>query len=76
MQQYVINVAQIEEWQTIKNITELDKLFARARSVLVGGGTVPLIRQSSKGKEEKFDEITTLEDFGEYKKQVYKYLNG
>lgn len=75
MQQYVINVAQIEEWQMIKNITELDKLFARAGSVLVGGGTVVLVRQDRNGKKEKFDEITTLEDLGEYKKQVYKYLD-
>lgn len=75
MQQYVFNVTQIEEWQTINNTDELDKLFARASSILVGGGTVLLVRQGYNGKKEKFDEITTLEDLAAYKKQVYKYLN-
>lgn len=75
MQQYVINVAQIEEWQTIKNTDELDRIFTRAQSVLVGGGTVVLMRQNRNGNKEKFDEITTLDDLAGYKKQVYKYLN-
>jgi len=75
MQQYVINVTQIEELQTIRNTDELDKLFSKARSVLVGGGTVLLVREHSSGKKEKFDEITTLDDLDGYKKQVYKYLD-
>ena len=74
MQPYEINVAQIEELQTIANLRKLDQIFARAQATLVGGETVILLRQTGSGPKEKFDAITTLEDLNRYKETVYKYL--
>ena len=74
MQPYEINVAEIEELQTIANRQKLDKIFARAQQTLVGGENVILLRKNADGKGEKFDEITTLEDLAAYKKRVYLYL--
>ena len=74
MQEYSINVTQVEEWQMIKDTNELDKVFSRAERILVGGGVVRLVRQQANGHKEKFDEFSTLEDLAQYKKQVYKYM--
>lgn len=74
MEDFIISVNKVEEWQMTNDITELDKLFQRAKRVLVGGGTVALVRQQRSGESFRFEEFTNLEDFGEYKKSVYKYL--
>lgn len=74
MQEYTINVTQIEELQTLKDTDQLDKIFSKAQGVLVGGGTVILVRKHTNGNKDKFDEFTTLDDLDNYKKQVYKYL--
>jgi len=74
MQEYIINVAEVEDWQTIKNIDALDTLIARAKSTIVNGESVILVRKFSDGRTERFDEITTLEELASYKKGVYKYL--
>lgn len=73
MQEYVINVTEIEELQTIQNIRELDAIFYRAQQTLVGGERVILVRKAA-GQTEAFDAFTTLEELAQYKKQVYKYL--
>ena len=74
MEDYIINVGKIEEWQTIKDMAELDKTFQRAKRTLVGGGTVALVRQQRDGRADRFEEFTNLDDFEDYRKQVYKYL--
>jgi len=74
MKEYVINVTHIEELQTISNINELDKIFARAKSAIVNGESVLLVRKQANGLTEKFDELTTLDALKEYKDGVYKYL--
>jgi hypothetical protein len=74
MKEYVINVTHIEELQTISNIKELDKIFARAKSTIVNGEPVLLVRKQANGLTEKFDELTTLDALKEYKDGVYKYL--
>lgn len=74
MKEYVINVTHIEELQTISNIKELDKIFARAKSTIVNGEPVLLVRKQTSGLTEKFDELTTLDALKEYKDGVYKYL--
>lgn len=73
MQEYVINVNEIEELQTIQNTRELDAIFYRAQQTLVGGERVILVRKTA-GKAEAFDVFTTLDELAQYKKQVYKYL--
>jgi len=74
MQEYIINVGEIEELQTIKNIDSLDIIFARAKSTVVNGESVILVRKYMDGRTERFDEITTLEELDTYRKGVYKYL--
>jgi hypothetical protein len=74
MRDYEINVTHIEELQTIKDLGSLDRIFEQAYKTVVGGASVILVRKNGKGKAEKFDELTTEGDLGEYKSKVYKYL--
>jgi len=74
MQEYVIDVSQIEELQTISNKDELATIFERAKRTIVNGERVVLIRRQTNGRPEKFDEFTTLEELADYKNKVYKYL--
>ena len=69
-----INVAEIEEWQTLKDMDALDQVFTRAQRVITGGGTVELIRKQPDGSSYTFDELSTMEALQTYKKSVYKYL--
>ena len=75
MDDYIINVGKVEEWQMIKDVSSLDELFQRAKRVLVGGGTVALVRKLRNGDAYRFEEFTNLDDFEVYKKNVYKYLD-
>lgn len=75
MQEYIINVAEVEELQTLQDTDALDNLFARAERTIVGGGTVALVRDSAGNKGERFETFSTQEDLGAYKKNVYKYLS-
>ncbi|MEI6947933.1 hypothetical protein V9K67_12115 [Paraflavisolibacter sp. H34] len=72
--EYLINVTQIEELQTIQNRDALDQIFSRAERMIIGGGTVVLVRKYANGKSDKFDEFSTEQDLANYKKNVYKYL--
>jgi hypothetical protein len=74
MDDYIINVGKVEEWQMIKDVSSLDELFQRAKRVLVGGGTVALVRELRNGDSYRFEEFTNLDDFEVYRKNVYKYL--
>lgn len=74
MQDYVINVTQIEELQTLNDRDALDNIFERAQRVVVGGGAVILVRQQPNGQRDKFDSFTTEADLNAYKTNVYKYL--
>ncbi|HVG15810.1 MAG TPA: hypothetical protein VM935_12645 [Chitinophagaceae bacterium] len=71
MDEFIINVQEIEELQTIKSIAALDNIFTKAKRTITGGMPVWLVRGNSK---EKFDELTTEEQLAEYKAGVYKYL--
>src|SRR5262249_29571561 len=73
MDDYIINVGKVEEWQMIKDIASLDEVFQRGKRVLVGGGTVALVREQRDGTSDRFEQFTSLEDFEAYKKNVYKY---
>lgn len=75
MLSYEINVTEVEELQTLHNTDELDKIFAKAQRMIVGGGSVVLVRRKADGSSDKFDEFTTVEDLAYYKERVYKYLN-
>ncbi len=74
MEDFIINVGKVEEWQMIKDMGALDETFQRAKRVLVGGGTVVLLRDQRSGEAWRVGEFTNLEDFEAYKKNIYKYL--
>ena len=74
MNDYTINVAQIEELQTINNVDELENIFTRAKSAIVNGAKVILVRKYATGKSFRFDEIDTLDTLATYRKGVFKYL--
>jgi len=74
MEDLVITVNNIEEWQTLNDTNNLGRVFRRAQSVLVSGGKVVLERVQPSGEHYKFDEFTSLEDLEAYKQNVYKYI--
>ena len=74
MEDYEINVGKVEEWQMINDLSSLNEVFQRAKRVLVGGGTVALIREQRDGSSWKVDEFTDLEGLEKYKERVYKFL--
>ena len=74
MKDYTINVAQVEELQTVNNIDELSAIFMRAKSAVVNGAKVILVRKEATGQANKFDEMDTLEELEKYRNRVFKYL--
>jgi hypothetical protein len=74
MEDFIISVGKVEEWQMTNDVTALDGLFRRAKNVLVGGGIVALVREQRSGEAFRFEEFSNLEDFEAYKRGVYKYL--
>lgn len=74
MDDYIINVGKVEEFQMTKDVPALDEIFQRAKRVLVGGGVVVLVRELRNGDSYRFEEFTNLDDFETYRKNVYKYL--
>jgi hypothetical protein len=74
MQEYKINVTEIEELQMVQNTRALDRIFKDAKETIVNGEAVWLTRKQPDGHLEKFDELTTTADLEGYKKSVYKYL--
>lgn len=74
MDEYTINVGKIEDLQVTKDMNELDKIFAQAKSKVVQGGTVVLTRENPDGSFYNVDEITTEADLTIYKDGVLKYL--
>lgn len=73
MEEYIISVGKIEELQMINDRQALDAIFYKAKTTIVGGETVTLIRESA-GQSYRFDQISTLDDLETYKKNVYKHV--
>ena len=76
MEDYIISVGKVEEWQMTNDIAALDTVFDRAKRVLVGGGIVALVREQRSGEVYRFEEFSTLEDLEGYRKRVYRWLEG
>jgi hypothetical protein len=74
MEDYIINVGEVEELQMVNDITGLDTIFQRAKRTVVGGCNVVLVRKQRSGQVDRFEELSTLEDLEAYRKNVYKYL--
>lgn len=75
MEDYIISVGKIEEWQMTNDVTELDIVFDRAKRVLVGGGVVALVREQRSGPAYRFEEFSSLDDLEAYKRRVYRLLS-
>ena len=74
MKEFVINISRIEELQTLNDKDELEKIFDKAKSTIVNGERVLMIRKDRTGASQKFDEFSTLDDLDMYRKRVFKYL--
>ena len=74
MEDFIISVGKVEEWQMTNDITSLDAVFDRAKRVLVGGGVVALVREQRTGEVYRFEEFSTLEDFEKYREGVYRWI--
>jgi hypothetical protein len=74
MQEFIIEVNRIEEWQMTGNRHALEKTFAKAKSTIVNGEKVILVRKEKDGRVEAFDEFSTLEDLESYYSRVFLYL--
>jgi hypothetical protein len=75
MREYVIDVSKIEELQTLNDTKQLESIFFRAKTTIVNGEKVLLVRKEKNGSSQKFDELSTLEDLENYRKRVFKYLS-
>jgi hypothetical protein len=75
MREYVIDVSKIEELQTLNDKDALETIFFRAKSTIVNGEKVLLIRKDKNGKSEKFDELTTEDELEQYRQRVFRYLH-
>jgi hypothetical protein len=75
MQDYQINVSEVEELQMIDNRAELERIFEKAKSAVVNGASVMLCRPTPGGKDSVFDEITTEADLSTYRAGVFKYMS-
>lgn len=74
MREYVIDVSRIEELQTLNDKDELENIFARAKSTIVNGEKVLLVRKDKNGRSEKFDELSTEGELQLYRQRVFRYL--
>lgn len=74
MEDFVIVVNRIEDLQATEDRQELELIFEKAKRTILGGLDVILVRESSNGQQEKFDTISTEQNFEEYRKQVFRYL--
>lgn len=74
MAEYTVNVNEVEDLQTISDLTGLNQILAKAQSTVVQGGTVVLVRRAPDGSVYRFDEITTEADVETYRQSVFKYL--
>ncbi|RYY90647.1 MAG: hypothetical protein EOO15_01620 [Chitinophagaceae bacterium] len=74
MQEYIIDVTKIEEWQTIRDMDSLERAFQKAKSTIVNGAVVRLVRSDRSGAQQAFDELTTLEELETYRSTVFRYL--
>jgi len=75
MSEYNINVSYIEELQNIGNTSELENILDKAKSKIVQGGIVNLVRKGTDGIISKFDQISTEDDLANYRRSVFKYLS-
>ena len=70
----IINVREIEELQMIRDSYSLELIFEKARSIVVQGGIVSLVRKQTQGPSEPFEKLDTEDALASYKNAVLKYV--
>lgn len=74
MQDYEINVSEIEELQMISNREALERILERAKRTVIQGHIVYLVRRSADGSASRFDQLSTEDEIKAYSKAVLKYM--
>lgn len=74
MQDFEINVSEIEELQMIHNREALEIILDKAKRTVLQGHVVRLVRKPVTGPSIPFDELSTEEDIKQYRQSVLKYL--
>lgn len=74
MKDYTIEMNNIEELQTIKDVRGLEKIFSSAKTAIVNGAEVVLVRKEKSGVVNKFDAIDNLEDLENFRSRTFRYL--
>ena len=74
MNDFTINVTEVEELQMTNGIANLKQIFLKAKSIIAQGETVALVRKNADGSTYRFDELTTESDLENYRQTVFKYL--
>lgn len=75
MEDFIINVATIEEMQMLNDRHALDLIFQKAQSAIVCGASVQLERKDPSGRQYRFEKFTSLDELKVYRKNVYKLLS-
>ncbi len=71
---YTIDIGVVEELQMLKDIAELERIFLKAKSSVIQGGTVILSRRNFDGSFSTTEEISSEADLINYREKVFKYL--
>jgi hypothetical protein len=74
MEEFIISVGKIEELQMLNDRPALDAIFYKAKTTIVNGEKVALVRETRTGEKYRFEEISNLSDLEDYKNTVYKYV--
>lgn len=74
MDEFEINVNQVEDLQITNGMMDLKQILKRAHNIIVQGGTVVLVRNNTDGSSYRVDEITTEIELKTYKDKVFKYM--
>lgn len=74
MNEFTINVTELEGLQMTNGVDDLERIFNKAYKTIIQGGPVVLIRQNPDGTNYKFDEIMIDSEWKAYKEKVFKYL--
>lgn len=71
---YQISLNEIEELQMLHDTDQLSKIFAKAKSTIVQGSDVQIVRHSPTGELLIIESIDSETELMLYQKSVFKYL--
>ncbi len=74
MNEYIVDIKCIEELKMINNLKELELIFAKAKSIIVQGGTFIITRENEDGTEYNVERMTREDDLKIYNENAWKYI--